>query len=98
MGSAGPVSGPQEGLLLVRGSRVSPLQAAGGPKAPGKEPAPTFPVSAEQRQQLREAFDTFDPDGSGLIDVKDLKAGSRENAACSLVKWKHGERSEGCAV
>ncbi|XP_048815931.1 uncharacterized protein LOC125699928 [Lagopus muta] len=76
---------PKEGLLLVRGSRVSPLQAAGGPKAPGKEPAPTFPVSAEQRQQLREAFDTFDPDGSGLIDVKDLKLTMRA-LGCELRK------------
>ncbi|XP_072191375.1 uncharacterized protein [Excalfactoria chinensis] len=51
--------------------------AAGGTKTPGKEPAPTFPVSAEQRQQLREAFDVFDPDGSGLMDVKDLKISMR---------------------
>ncbi|NXJ11019.1 CETN1 protein, partial [Odontophorus gujanensis] len=60
--------------------RGSVLQAAGGPEAPGNEAAPTFPVSAEQRRQLREAFDVLDPDGSGLMDVKDLKARSPETA------------------
>ncbi|XP_031450249.1 caltractin-like isoform X1 [Phasianus colchicus] len=59
--------------------------AAGGPTASRKEPVPTFPVSAEQRQQLREAFDMFDPDGSGLMDVKDLKIMMRA-LGCELRK------------
>uniref|UniRef100_A0A8C0B0S9 EF-hand domain-containing protein n=1 Tax=Buteo japonicus TaxID=224669 RepID=A0A8C0B0S9_9AVES len=37
------------------------------------EPAPAFPVSQEERGELREVFEWFDPDGSGLIDVSDLK-------------------------
>ncbi|XP_040525764.1 centrin-1 isoform X5 [Gallus gallus] len=40
----------------------------------------------------------FDPDGSGLMDVEDLKAGSRENAMCSRVKRQRRERSEGCEI
>lgn len=40
----------------------------------------------------------FDPDGSGLMDVEDLKAGSRENAMCSRVKRQRREWSEGCEV
>ncbi|NXH74279.1 CETN1 protein, partial [Hydrobates tethys] len=31
-------------------------------------------VSEEQRRELREAFELFDHDGSGLIDISDLKA------------------------
>ncbi|XP_032300278.1 caltractin-like [Coturnix japonica] len=51
--------------------------AAGSTKAAGKEPAPTIPISAELRKQLREAFDVFDPDGSGVMDVMDLKISMR---------------------
>ncbi|XP_009472883.1 PREDICTED: caltractin-like [Nipponia nippon] len=46
--------------------------AAGG-SSPREKPAPGFPVSDEQRRELREAFELFDPEGSGLIDVSDLK-------------------------
>ncbi|XP_010567463.1 PREDICTED: caltractin-like [Haliaeetus leucocephalus] len=45
--------------------------AEGG--SPTEEPAPAFPVSQEEREELREVFELFDPDGSGLIDVSDLK-------------------------
>ncbi|KAM6125058.1 uncharacterized protein FYN12_007568 [Phoenicopterus ruber ruber] len=58
--------------------------AAGG-SAPTEEPAPAFPVSEEQRRELREAFDVFDPDGSGLIDVSDLKIAVR-TLGCELGK------------
>ncbi|NXC48912.1 CETN2 protein, partial [Penelope pileata] len=54
-----------------------------------KEPGPAFQLSEEQRQQLREAFDVFDPDGSGQMDVRDLKARSCQRAAalgCELRK------------
>ncbi|XP_052669844.1 uncharacterized protein LOC128153921, partial [Harpia harpyja] len=60
--------------------------AEGG--SPTEEPAPAFPVSQEERGELREVFELFDPDGSGLIDVSDLKARSRKNAACRRVKTK----------
>ena len=30
-------------------------------------------LSEEQRQEIREAFDLFDTDGSGSIDAKELK-------------------------
>ncbi|NWZ55825.1 CETN1 protein, partial [Haliaeetus albicilla] len=53
--------------------------AEGG--SPTEEPAPAFPVSQEEREELREVFELFDPDGSGLIDVSDLKARSCKNAA-----------------
>ncbi|NXW21400.1 CETN1 protein, partial [Circaetus pectoralis] len=41
--------------------------AEGG--SPTEEPAPAFPVSQEERRELREVFELFDPDGSGLIDT-----------------------------
>ncbi|NXJ70361.1 CETN2 protein, partial [Rostratula benghalensis] len=49
--------------------------AAGG-SSPREEPALAFPVTEEQRRELREAFQLFDRDRSGLMDVSDLKARS----------------------
>ena len=34
-------------------------------------------LSSEQKQEIREAFDLFDLDGSGTIDVKELKVAMR---------------------
>ena len=34
-------------------------------------------LSEEQKQEIREAFDLFDADGSGTIDVKELKVAMR---------------------
>ena len=34
-------------------------------------------VSEEQKQEIREAFDLFDADGSGSIDAKELKVAMR---------------------
>uniref|UniRef100_A0A8B9Q5U0 EF-hand domain-containing protein n=1 Tax=Apteryx owenii TaxID=8824 RepID=A0A8B9Q5U0_APTOW len=48
--------------------------AAAAVRAQGKRLPPAIPLSEGQKQQLREAFDLLDPDGSGQMDVKDLKA------------------------
>ncbi len=32
-------------------------------------------LSEEQKQEIREAFELFDADGSGSIDAKELKVG-----------------------
>ncbi|NXT45508.1 CETN2 protein, partial [Pluvianellus socialis] len=61
-------------------SRLSPQAAGGGGSSRTEELAPPFPLTEEQRRDLREAFELLDRDGSGLIDVGDLKARSRENA------------------
>ncbi|XP_050757997.1 uncharacterized protein LOC127019810 [Gymnogyps californianus] len=58
--------------------------AAGG-SSPTEKPALAFPVSEEQRRELREAFELFDPYGSGLIDVSDLKITVRA-LGCELGK------------
>merc|ERR1711881_118997 len=36
-----------------------------------------FELTEEQRQEIREAFDLFDTDGSGAIDAKELKVAMR---------------------
>ncbi|XP_054070759.1 uncharacterized protein LOC128915013 [Rissa tridactyla] len=47
---------------------------AGGARSPTtEEPALAFPVTEQQRRELREVFELFDCDGSGLMDVSDLK-------------------------
>ncbi len=35
--------------------------------------APRNELTEEQKQEIREAFDLFDADGSGTIDAKELK-------------------------
>ena len=35
--------------------------------------APKNELTEEQKQEIREAFDLFDTDGSGTIDAKELK-------------------------
>lgn len=37
--------------------------------------APKNELTEEQKQEIREAFDLFDADGSGTIDAKELKVG-----------------------
>ncbi|XP_075018792.1 uncharacterized protein LOC142087903 [Calonectris borealis] len=44
-----------------------------GESSPTEQPAPPFPLSEQHRRELREAFELFDRDASGLIDVSDLK-------------------------
>merc|ERR1711904_231228 len=46
--------------------------AAKGAKRPGKSE-----LTEEQKQEIREAFDLFDTDGSGAIDAKELKVAMR---------------------
>lgn len=36
-------------------------------------PGPKFELTEEQKQEIREAFDLFDADGTGKIDAKELK-------------------------
>ncbi|CAL1534475.1 unnamed protein product [Lymnaea stagnalis] len=47
--------------------------AGGGRKKTGPRPE----LTEEQKQEIREAFDLFDADGSGTIDAKELKVAMR---------------------
>lgn len=40
-------------------------------------------LTEEQKQEIKEAFDLFDTDGSGTIDVKELKVSSSFNVHCT---------------
>ncbi|XP_061454497.1 centrin-2 isoform X1 [Rhineura floridana] len=42
-----------------------------------KKAAPKTELTEEQKQEIREAFDLFDTDGTGTIDVKELKVAMR---------------------
>ncbi|OCT67657.1 hypothetical protein XELAEV_18038958mg [Xenopus laevis] len=42
-----------------------------------KKPVPKTELTEEQKQEIREAFDLFDTDGTGTIDVKELKVAMR---------------------
>ena len=41
-----------------------------------KKPGPKQELTEEQKQEIREAFDLFDADGTGTIDTKELKVGA----------------------
>lgn len=40
---------------------------------PRKKTTPKLELTEEQKQEIKEAFELFDTDGSGHIDVKELK-------------------------
>lgn len=42
-----------------------------------KKAGPKIELTDEQRQEIKEAFDLFDTDGTGSIDVKELKVAMR---------------------
>uniref|UniRef100_A0A3Q1CZW6 EF-hand domain-containing protein n=1 Tax=Amphiprion ocellaris TaxID=80972 RepID=A0A3Q1CZW6_AMPOC len=52
-----------------------PLQGPVPP--PRKKTTPKPELTEEQKQEIREAFELFDTDGSGHIDVKELKVAMR---------------------
>lgn len=53
------------------------FQASGyrksAPSASQRKKSTKIELSEEQKQEIKEAFDLFDIDGTGTIDVKDLK-------------------------
>ncbi|KAK9393486.1 centrin-2 [Crotalus adamanteus] len=52
-------------------------KASLGAAAQRKKTAPKSELTEEQKQEIREAFDLFDTDGTGNIDVKELKVAMR---------------------
>lgn len=59
--------------------------AGGGARKKG---GPKPELTDEQRQEIREAFDLFDTDGSGTIDAKELKVHCSWNFICSFSNTK----------
>jgi len=60
--------GPRQDSMATRKP-----QPAGRGKGKGGKPE----LTEEQKQEIREAFDLFDTDGSGTIDAKELKVAMR---------------------
>lgn len=59
-------------LLLQASSYRKPVPSASQRKKAG----PKIELTEEQKQEIKEAFDLFDTDGTGTIDVKELKVNS----------------------
>lgn len=58
-------------LLQATSAKRPSLQGPVPP--PRKKTTPKPELTEEQKQEIREAFELFDTDGSGFIDVKELK-------------------------
>ncbi|XP_074820458.1 uncharacterized protein LOC141994187 isoform X1 [Natator depressus] len=73
-----PTSGPNSvmnpGHMPEASSSKKVMEGAATQK---KKMAPKLVLTEEQKQQLREAFDLLDTDGTGTVDVKDLKVSIR---------------------
>ncbi|XP_065266922.1 uncharacterized protein LOC135883629 isoform X2 [Emys orbicularis] len=64
-------------LPRAGGMASSPKKVMEGAVTRKKKVAPKLVLTEEQKQQLREAFDLLDTDGTGTVDVKDLKVSIR---------------------
>ncbi|CAG04679.1 unnamed protein product, partial [Tetraodon nigroviridis] len=51
------------------------------PSATQRKKSTKIELNEEQKQEIKEAFDLFDADGTGTIDVKDLKVGAFYNTS-----------------
>jgi len=56
---------------------MSGYRGRGSGATAGAKKAGKSDLSEEQKQEIREAFDLFDTDGSGAIDAKELKVAMR---------------------
>lgn len=68
---------PQSGLFLIFSLlhflKASNYRKPGLSTAQRKKSGLKPELTEEQKQEIREAFDLFDTDGSGSIDIKELK-------------------------
>nr|ACV67260.1 centrin-like protein [Brachionus manjavacas] len=62
-------------MFVATASASARKPISGGQKKKLNGPRPE--LTEEQKQEIREAFDLFDADGSGTIDVKELKVAMR---------------------
>jgi len=58
-------------------TRTMSYRGRGSGAAKGAKKAGKADLTEEQKQEIREAFDLFDTDGSGCIDAKELKVAMR---------------------
>ncbi len=79
--SASPLLCPHQATSAMRPSLQGPVPP------PRKKTSPKPELTEEQKQEIREAFELFDTDGSGYIDVKELKVRG-------LKRWSQSARVE----
>lgn len=60
-------------ILFCITQATSPKRPSLGAAAPRKKTNPKADLTEEQRQEIRDAFELFDTDASGYIEVKELK-------------------------
>lgn len=72
-----PTRPDPERLFCSRGPMASNYRKPGLSTAQRKKSGLKPELTEEQKQEIREAFDLFDTDGSGSIDVKELKVAMR---------------------
>ncbi|TPX56669.1 hypothetical protein PhCBS80983_g04376 [Powellomyces hirtus] len=59
------------------GGGSTSTKRTGGPAPTSSTNKPAHDLTPDQKQEIREAFDLFDTDGSGTIDTKELKVAMR---------------------
>lgn len=52
-----------------------------------KKTGPKPELTEEQKQEIRDAFDLFDTDGTGTIDAKELKASIIYRSSQEIIKF-----------
>jgi len=62
---------------IFQSKRSTAKQSGNGSGKGGKLAPPPMKLTDEQKEEIREAFDLFDTDGSGSIDAKELKIAMR---------------------
>lgn len=64
---------PSPPLSVCKATSAKRPSLQGPVPPPRKKTTPKPELTEEQKQEIREAFELFDTDGSGFIDVKELK-------------------------
>lgn len=64
---------PTKSLCVFQASNYRKPGSSAGQR---KKTGPKIELTEEQKQEIKEAFDLFDTDGTGTIDVKELKVSS----------------------
>lgn len=88
--ASSPVRSPEFRSVTTR--YFSLLSQASGyrkaaPSAAQRKKAAKIELTEEQNQEIKEAFDLFDTDGTGTLDVKDLKVGAHFPADLDLITF-----------
>lgn len=62
------------GIMYLQTSQYKKPSVGSAVSAQRKKTGAKPELTEEQKQEIREAFDLFDADGTGTIDTKELKA------------------------